>query len=179
MSHDIWRVAFRILAPCDPLLFDRYRREVLRLLIIYPWRWRQYFSTQRMVLPTRLQNVATHFLSDSRNYTEFMKAICLPYLSFADFCRHLCRISLRIQSVGDRSRNTLCWDQSTCTVPLFSTCVACNFLAWNIFCKHIFNVLSVRTKVATEVCMSTVCKLKSTLLDLYFATVFVLLGQKK
>jgi len=77
------------------------------------------------------------FSQISQNYTEFMKAICLPYLSLADFCRHSCRISLRIQSVGDQSQNTRCWDRSACTVPLFSDCVASKFFAWNIFFANI------------------------------------------
>jgi hypothetical protein len=114
--------------PLISYIFNKFRSEVLHFRIIYHVDGGSTFL--RIVWYCVLDyRMSQHIFSQiSQNYTEFMKAICLPYLSLADFCRHSCRISLRIQSVGDQTQNTLCWDRSACTAPLFSNCVACKFL---------------------------------------------------
>jgi len=90
--------------PVISYILNKFCREVLHFLIIYHEDGGSTFLriVWYYVLDCRMSQ---HIFSQiSQNYTEFMKAICLPYLSLADFCRHSCRFSLRIQSVGDQTR---------------------------------------------------------------------------
>jgi hypothetical protein len=103
--------------PAISYIFTKFRRKTLNSFTIYPENGGSNFrrSVWNYVLDCRMSQPI--FLQISQNYTEIMKAICLPYLTLADFCRQLCRrISCHIQSVEDRTQNTLCWDRSASTM---------------------------------------------------------------